>query len=89
MFSDEGWNLPHVCAERSEGGDCSLVRQFVNVESLGGSLESSPQTVERQVSLGQDKPARLEFAKGTQDYLLGINRGLVAPFIEECRLTHG
>jgi hypothetical protein len=89
MFGDEGWNLPHDCAQGFESGDGALVRQFVNVQSIGGSLERSPQTIERQISFGQDFAARLELAQRAQDYLLGVNRGLIVPLIEKCRLAHG
>ena len=89
MLGDEGRNLSHPCAERSQGGDGQFVRQLVGVKGFRCALERSPQTVERQFSFGQDKPARLKIAERSKRYLLGIDGILAALFIEECRLSHG
>jgi hypothetical protein len=83
MLGDEGWNLPHVRAERAKGGDGALVRQLLGVESLCRALERSTHTIKRQISIGEDFAARLKLAERAQHYLLGINAIMVALFIEE------
>ena len=72
VFGDERRDAPDVSAERVEGRGGGLVIQLGRAEGGGGAAEGTAEAVEREVTAGEDFPARLKLAEGVEDEARGV-----------------
>ena len=89
MLCEEGRDSTDSRAECAERGRRRLVLKLFDAEGFGRAPQSPSQTVERQVTSGQSKPARLKISERVEYDTLGVNHVRSLLRVEEWRLIHG
>ncbi len=88
MLGDKGRDLSHLGPEGPERRDHVLIGQFFDAVSFRGAPERAAQAVKRQISFGENEPARLEIAQRVEHHPLGVYRTLSASLLKKCWLAH-